>query len=76
MGSVIPVAIQVKDADNNNPPALRFFSGFAQWYIASAAPGRPKIISGNLPLIKRVASTENCVVFGDANCAKKIFCAP
>ena len=36
-----------------------FFSGFAQWYIASAAPGRPNIIKGNLPAMKRVALTEN-----------------
>ena len=45
-------------------------------YSARAAPGSPKIISGNFPLINLVADTENCTVEGDASSAKKIFCAP
>ena len=34
------------------------------------------LVHGNFPLIKRHASTEKRVVFGDASSAKKIFCAP
>ena len=75
-GSVIPVKILVKAADSNKPPTTLRFSGFAARYIAKAAPGRPKIMSGNLPAMKRVASVLNTVVDGFANSAKKIFCAP
>lgn len=44
--------------------------------MANAAAGRPKIMNGNLPDIKRVAETENSVVDLDASSAKKMFCAP
>ena len=76
MGSVIPVSIEVNAAESNKPPATFFFSERAQVYIANAAPGKPNIIKGNFPLIKRQASTEKRVVFGDASSAKKMFCAP
>ena len=49
------------------------FSGSAHLYIANAAPGRPKIIRGNLPVINLVAETAKWVVPGSASCAKKIF---
>ena len=65
-----------KAADSSRPPAAFFFSGLAHWYIASAAPGRPNIIKGNLPAMKRVALTENTVVDLEASSAKKMFCAP
>ena len=75
-GSVMPVRKAVKAADSSRPPATFFFSGLAHWYIASAAPGRPNIIKGNLPAMKRVALTENTVVDLEASSAKKMFCAP
>ena len=75
-GSVMPVRKAVKAADSSRPPAAFFFSGLAHWYIASAAPGRPNIIKGNLPAMKRVALTENTVVDLEASSAKKMFCAP
>ena len=66
----------ISAAERRSPPATlrRFLS--AQEYMAKAAPGRPKIISGNLPVIKRQASTEKRVTLGEASSAKKIFCAP
>ena len=73
IGSVIPVNIAVNAADNNKPPTTLRFSGLAHLYIASAAPGKPNIISGNLPDINLVASTLNCTVDGSASCAKNIF---
>ena len=72
-GSVIPVSIDVKAAEIKRPPAIFLFSGFAQRYIAKAAPGSPKIISGNFPAIKRVASVLKTVVVAHPNSAKKIF---
>ena len=75
-GSVIPVNIEVNAADNNKPPTAFLFSGFAHLYIASAAPGKPNIISGNLPDMNLVASTLKWVTLGSDNCAKNIFCAP
>ena len=75
-GSVMPVRKAVRAAESSRPPAAFFFSGFAQWYIASAAPGRPNIIKGNLPAMKRVALTENTVVDLEASSAKKMFWAP
>ena len=75
-GSVMPVRKAVNAADSSRPPAAFFFSGLAHWYIASAAPGRPNIIKGNLPAMKRVALTENTVVDLEASSAKKMFCAP
>ena len=56
-GSVIPVSIEVRAADKRRPATASFFSGFATLYMASAAPGRPKIMSGNLPVINLVADT-------------------
>ena len=44
--------------------------------IPEAAPGSPKIISGNFPAINLVASTENLVFPGSASSAKKMFWAP
>ena len=76
MGSVIPVIIDVKAADNNKPDTAFLFSGFAVLYIASAAPGSPKIIKGNLPDMNLVAETANFETVGSANWAKKIFCPP
>ena len=73
MGSVIPVSIQVSAADNSRPPAAFFFSGFAQRYIASAAPGSPKIIKINSPEKYLVASALKCATLEDASWAKKIF---
>ena len=75
-GSVIPVRKAVRAAESSRPPETFFFSGLAHWYIASAAPGRPNIIKGNLPAMKRVALTENTVVDLEASSAKKMFCAP
>ena len=75
-GSVMPVIIEVRAAESKSPPATFFLEGFATLYIASAAPGRPKIIRGNFPLINLVALTANSVVEGEASCAKNMFCAP
>ena len=75
-GSVTPVSMAVRAAEISRPPATFFFSGLAVRYIANAAPGRPKIMKGNLPAINRVASTENTSVDLDASSAKKMFCAP
>ena len=75
-GSVIPVSMEVSAAESNRPPTAFLFSGFAVRYIASAAPGRPKIISGNLPDINLVADTAKWSTVGSDNCAKKMFCAP
>ena len=72
-GSVIPVIMDVSAADNKSPSTSFFFSGFAVLYIASAAPGSPKIIRGNFPDINLVAETENSVTVGSASCAKNIF---
>ncbi len=44
--------------------------------VHQPAPGRPNIIKGNLPAMKRVALTENTVVDLEASSAKKMFCAP
>ena len=75
-GSVIPVIMEVRAADSSRLPTTFFFSGRAARYMAKAAAGRPKIMNGNLPDIKRVAETENSVVDLDASSAKKMFCAP
>ena len=75
-GSVIPVTAEEMAADSKRLPTAFLFSGRAQVYIARAAPGRPNIINGNLPLIKRVAATLKCEVSGLASSAKKIFWAP
>ena len=45
-------------------------------YAVGRIPGRPNIIKGNLPAMKRVALTENTVVDLEASSAKKMFCAP
>ena len=76
MGSVIPVSIQVSAAESSSPPAARFFSGFAQRYIARAAPGSPKIIKINSPEKYRVASALKCATLEEASWAKKMFCPP
>ena len=76
MGSVIPVRIEVRDAERRSPPTSFFFSGFAVLYIARAAAGRPNIMKGNLPDMKRVADTEKTSVAFEASSAKKMFCAP
>ena len=68
--------MDVSAADNKSPSTSFFFSGFAVLYIASAAPGSPKIIRGNFPDINLVAETENSVTVGSASCAKNIFWAP
>ena len=73
IGSVMPVMIAVRAADNSRPPTSFFFSGFAVTYIASAAPGRPKIMNGNLPAMYRVASALNFRTVGSASWAKNIF---
>ena len=57
IGSVIPVNILVKAADNNKPPHAFLFLESAHWYIAKAAPGNPKIIKINSPVKYLVAST-------------------
>ena len=44
------------DTDRSRPPAAFFFSGFAHWYMARAAPGSPKIIKINSPEKYLVAS--------------------
>ena len=72
IGSVIPVTAEVKAADNKSPPTTFLFPGFAH-YIARAAPGKPNIISGNLPAINLVAETLNLVIPGVASSAKNIF---
>ena len=52
----MPVAIHASAADRSRPPAAFFFSGFAHWYMARAAPGSPKIIKINSPEKYLVAS--------------------
>ena len=59
-GSVIPVNIDVRAAENSKPPTCFFFSGFAVRYIARAAPGRPKIMKMNSPEKYLVASALKC----------------
>ena len=76
IGSVIPVSMEVSAAESNRPATAFLFSGFAVRYIASAAPGSPKIMSGNLPDMNLVAETAKCSTLGSASCAKKMFCAP
>ena len=76
IGSVIPVRKLVKAAESNNPPTIFFLFGFAQWYIARAAPGSPPIINEYFPVINLAASMLKRVVFGDTNSAKNMFCAP
>ena len=49
IGSVIPVSIEVRAAESRRPLAAVFFDGFAQRYMARAAPGRPKIMKMNSP---------------------------
>ena len=68
-GSVIPVSIEVRAAESKSPATAFFFSGFAVLYMARAAPGRPKIINGNLPDMKRVADTAKCSTVGSASYA-------
>ena len=63
-------------ADNNKLPIAFLDSGFAQWYIANAAPGKPNIININSPVKYLVASLLKWTVLGSANCAKKIFWPP
>ena len=75
-GSVMPVSMEVRAADSSRPATTLRFSGRAARYMARAAPGRPKIISGNLPAMNRVAETENSVVALLASSAKKMFWAP
>ena len=72
----MPVSMEVSAADSSRPATTFRFSGRAARYMAKAAPGRPKIIMGNLPDINRVASTENSVTLLEASSAKKMFCAP
>ena len=76
IGSVMPVRNEVMATEKRREPAIFFFSGLAQVYIAKAAPGRPPIMNGYLPVRKRQASAEKWVVFGSASWAKKMFCAP
>ena len=72
----MPVSMAVRAAEISRPPATFRFSGLAARYMARAAPGRPKIIRGNLPAMKRVAETENTSVDLEASSAKKMFWAP
>ena len=76
IGSVIPVNALVKAAESNKLAVFFFASGFAHWYMAKAAPGKPKIININSPEKNLVAFTLKWVTLGSDNCAKKIFCAP
>ena len=64
MGSVIPVSIQVRAADRRSPPAAFFFSDLAWRYMASAAPGSPKIMKMNSPEKYLVASALKCTTSG------------
>ena len=76
-GSVIPVNIHASVAESKRLPACFFFSGFAHLYIASAAPGSPKIMKINSPEKYLVASALKCAIFAEsASCAKKMFCPP
>ena len=75
-GSVMPVSMAVRAAEMSRPPATFRFSGLAVRYMARAAPGRPKIMKGNLPDMNRVAETENTSVVREASSAKKMFWAP
>ena len=54
---MIPVSIDVRAAERRRPPTSFFFSGSAHLYIARAAPGRPRIMNGNLPDMNLVADT-------------------
>ena len=70
------MSMAVRAAEMSRPPATFRFSGLAVRYMARAAPGRPRIMKGNLPAINRVAETEKTSVDLEASSAKKIFCAP
>ena len=48
IGSVIPVSIEVSAAESKSPPATFFLCVLAQVYMASAAPGSPKIIKDRM----------------------------
>ena len=62
IGSVIPVNNDVKAAAPNNPPTALRFSGLAHLYIANAASGKPNIMNGNLPAMKRVVPLTTCAI--------------
>ena len=72
----MPVIALVNAAESSRPLTTFRFSVRAVRYMANAAPGRPKIIKGNLPVINRVAETENTSTDLEASSAKKMFCAP
>ncbi len=76
MGSVIPVSIPARAADSRSPPAAFLFSGFAERYMARAAPGRPNIMKINSPEKYLVASALKWITSGEASCAKKMFWPP
>ena len=48
-GSVTPDTKDATAPAIRMPAAYCFFSGFAVWYIANAAAGRPNIITGKNP---------------------------
>ena len=56
MGSVTPVRNAVRASDMSMPPTAFFRSGFAAWYMARQAAGRPNIITGKKPDMKAPAS--------------------
>ena len=81
-GSVIPVKNDVKAAVANNEPTIFFLLGLAALYIASAAPGRPNIMNGNLPAMNLVVPLiTSLIVEAEAptkldNCTKYAVFAP
>ena len=54
-GSVIPVRNEQNATENSAPPTWLRFSAGAARYIASAAPGRPNIITGKKPFMNTPA---------------------
>lgn len=76
-GSVVPPTTQAMTPEISRPLILCRFSGRAQWYIASAAPGRPPRNAGILPCDrKRVALSAKPWVVGQLSCASKMVSAP
>ncbi|VDZ79098.1 Uncharacterised protein [Salmonella bongori] len=73
----MPPTTQAIKPEINRPLILGRFSGRAQWYIASAAPGKPPRNAGILPCDKkRVALSEKPWVVGQLSWAWKMVNAP
>ena len=51
IGSVTPVRKEQNAADARRPNTIFFLPGFAVWYIARHAAGRPTIMNGKKPVM-------------------------